>query len=350
MLSMKGIGKRVPLSHIKEKISRDIGPMPEPELRRLLDSLVNKKLLEIKANKYGVTELGMRTFAKEFPKIERPLRAVNEPWVIVYLAKRYYPHVAGTIVDFCKGRNVGFYCLFTEKRFFRRDFRGRKITIRSPRELLFYVDMHYIDVIPCVHRIGIDRPDWLVVDIDPGPRVSWQKTKKVAEIVYKIFDKLELNPAMKFSGSRGFQVWSMLKPFVMPAWYRPIRLRAEARRERSYFSLFADFVRVIQQEVDEQLPGLTTSEAARKAEREDLVLLDPASMKRAGLVRVPYGVHSKTGLVSLPVLLRELRTFKPADTTTEKALARYRARGNEFRLNPADPGKLLALLKSKIEG
>jgi DNA primase len=345
MFSMKGIGKRVDLKHVQEKISRDLRKFSEEDTKKILEYLIEKGFLEEVKNQYGVTKEGKEFFAGRMKKIEEELRKINEPWVIVYKAKQYYPIVADTVFEFCKDRYVGYYCLFTEQRFFRRDFRGKKIVLRSPKDLLFFINIHYIDVIPCVHRIGINRPDWLVVDIDPGPKVDFEKTKQVARITHKIFERLDLNPALKFSGSRGFQVWSLIKEFEIPEEYQPLVLKGESKRERNYFSLFADFVRLIQREVDEEIPDLTTSETMGKEEREDKILLDSASMKPMGLVRSPYAVHSKTGLVSLPISVKELEKFEPGDATTEKTIERYKKRGNEFILKESDPSKLLNLFE-----
>lgn len=343
MFSMKGVGKRVDLAHVKEKLSRDLKISSEEEAKRILNNLIQKGFLEEVKGLYGVTEEGKKYFANLLPKIEEDLEKVNKAWLIVYKAKNYYPFVADTILEFCKDRYVGFYCLFTEKRFFRRDFRGKKIVLNSTKDLLFFVNMHYIDVIPCVHRVGVNRPDWLVVDIDPGSKVGWEQTKEVTEITYKIFEELKLNPVMKFSGSKGFQIWSLIKEFEMPEEYEPLVLRGETRRERNYFSIFADFVRMIQREVDKELPKITTSETLGKSEREDKILLDPSSMKPMGLVRAPYGIHSKTGLVSMPLSLKELKSFEPSDARIEKVLEKFGKRGNEFLLKESDPKKILEL-------
>lgn len=347
MFSMKGVGKRVDFAHIKEKIARDLGKLSEKEMSDVLSNLISKGLLEEVSGEYGITEEGKLEFSRRFPKLEKDLERVNKPWLIVYKAKHYYPKVAETILEFCKDRFVGFYCLFTEKRFFRRDFRGKKIVLKSPKDLLFFVNMHYIDVIPCVHRIGIERPDWLVVDIDPGSQVDFDQTKQVAEITYKIFERLNLNPSIKFSGSRGFQIWSLIKDFSLPKDYQPLVLRGESKRERNYFSLFADFVRIIQKEVDKEIPRITTSEAFGKEEREDKILLDSASMKPMGLVRAPYGVHSKTGLTSLPLRIKEVKKFDFEDASIENTLKRYEKKGNEFILEPSSPEKVIELLVRK---
>ncbi|MEM5766055.1 MAG: hypothetical protein QW423_00175 [Candidatus Aenigmatarchaeota archaeon] len=343
MFSMKGVGKRVDFKHVKEKLSRDLKISSEEEIQKILNGLIQKGFLEEVKGLYGVTQEGKGHFAKLLPKIEDELKKVNQPWIIVYKAKEYYPNVAETVFEFCKDRYVGFYCLFTEQRFFRRDFRGKKIVLKSPKDLLFFVNIHCIDVIPCVHRIGVNRPDWLIVDIDPGPKVSWQQTKEIAEVVYKIFERFKLKPAMKFSGSRGFQIWSLIKKFEMPEKYQPLILRGENKREKNYFSLFADFVRLIQKEVDKEIPKVTTSETLPKEKRGDKILLDSSSMKPMGLVRTPYGLHSKTGLISLPLKMKELKKFEPGDANIEKVLEKFKKRGNEFLLEEADPSKILEL-------
>ncbi|MDI6825708.1 MAG: hypothetical protein QMD36_00740 [Candidatus Aenigmarchaeota archaeon] len=345
MFSMKGVGKRVDFAHVKEKITRDVSKLSDDEIRKILSSLTQKNHLEEVKGTFGITKGGKEFFAQRIKEIEEDLRKVNEPWVIVYKSKQYYPVVADTVLEFCKNRYTGFYCLFTEQRFFRRDFRGKKIVLNSVKDLLFFINIHYIDVIPCVHRIGMERPDWLVVDIDPGPKVDFEQTKQVAKITYKIFDELKLNPMTKFSGSRGFQVWSLIGGFEIPEKYQPLALRGESKRERNYFSLFADFVRIIQKEVDKEVPGLTTSETLGKKEREDKILLDSASMKPMGLVRSPYSVHSKTGLVSLPLSISELEKFEVKDATTEETIERYKKRGNEFVLKESNPSRLLNLFK-----
>lgn len=344
MFSMKGAGKRVDFNHIVEKVKRDLKIANRKKISEAVENLLKGRFLEKLGKLYGITELGSKTFSKKFKMLEGEIEKVNKPWLIVYKAKQYYPKVAETILEFCKDRYVGFYCLFTDKRFFRRDFRGKKIVLRNERDLKFFVDMHCIDIIPCVHRINSNRPDWLVIDIDAGPSVSFEQTKEVTEIVFKTFEKFKLNPCLKFSGSRGFQVWSLIRDFEIPERYEPLKLRGETKRGKNYFTLFSDFVRAIQKEVDEEVPNLTTADVSRKELRRDKVLLDPSSMKPMGLVRVPYGVHSKTGLISNPLGLRELRKFEPSLAESEIVAKRYEKKGNEFLLKPSNPEKLLEAL------
>jgi DNA primase len=343
MFSMKGLTKTVEFEHLRDKINRDVKKTPDAEIKKIIDGLVKERFLEGRDDHWTGTPEGREAFAEDFPKLEGGLRKINDPWVIVYRAKQYYPFVQDTVFDFCKDRMVGFYVLFTEKRFFRRDFKGKKIVLHSPKEIMFFADMHYIDIIPCVHRLKQYYPDWLVVDLDAGDKVTFEQTKQCAEATYKVFDELGLNPALKFSGSRGFQIWSWIKGFRLPEDYAPITLRSQTKRERNHFSLFADWVRLIQKEVDKEMPDMTTSDVSAKETRQEKILLDPSSMKPFGLVRSPYAVHSKTGLVSMPVPIKELDKFEHSMAATENVIERYKKKGNEFLLKPSDHKRLMDL-------
>ncbi len=144
-----------------------------------------------------------------------------------------------------------------------------------------------------------------------------------------------VEPVIKFSGSRGFQAWAQFKPHELPRDYQPKQLRTE-RRERNLFSFYADIVRFIESRVAEKFPDLTTAETAKKEERVDKVLLDASIIKPMGDVRAPYSMHHKTGLISMPLDLKELGRFKHEQADPELVAERYRKRGNEFILKPSE--------------
>ncbi len=350
MLSMKPKGKAVDFNHIKEKFERDLKIKNGEEVKHVVNDLIKKGFIKFENNLYSASDEGRIFFKSQIKEVEHQLEKINRTWLFVYKSKQYYPIVKETILEFCKDRYVGFYCVFTQKRFFRRDFKGRKVTINSWKDLEFFINIHCIDIIPSVHRINSNRPDWLVIDIDAGSKVPFKKTIEVTRLIYEIFQEFDLNPALKFSGSRGFQIWSLIKDFEIPKECKPFPLRQKTKRQKNYFTIFSDFVRIIQKEVDKKVPNLTTCDLTQKQKREDKILLDPSSMKKMGLVRAPYSIHSKTGLISLPIDISELPKFKLEKAKIEKAIKRYKENGNEFILKPSSPKKLLdCLVEYKFE-
>lgn len=350
MFCMKPEGKFVDFNHCFEKVSRDYGRIGKAKMQAMLKSLVERNLVRARKNKtvlYARTQKALSYFKQRLRKIDEG--ALNFTYLLVYKARDYYPNVADTILKFCKDRHVGFYVVFTGKRFFRRNFKGRPIQLSSLKDLMFYVDMHYIDIIPCVHRIGKDRPDWLVVDLDAGDLVSFAAVKKVADATYRVMAKLKLKPVIKFSGSKGFQLWAKPSIAELPRWYEPLSLPGGTQRERNFFTLYCDMIRAIQWLVDKKIPEATIGIPLRREQRRDKVLLDFASMKQAGLVRVPFGIHSKTGLVSVPIAAGEIKKFKKEHAEPGCVIKQYKRRKRLFALKEASPEKLFDALREYRE-
>lgn len=354
MFSMKPAYKFVSLEHCWEKLNRDFRKISKEEVQGLLDSFLAERFIQFKQGKKGklfaITDSGKKEFIKRLKRLDE--KKLNYTYLLVYKAKNYYPIVADTVLEFCKNRNVGFYVVFTGQRFFRRNFRGKLIELKNLNDLMFFINLHYLDVIPCVHRIGKSFPDWLVIDLDAGKKVKLEEIKKTVIACFKEMQSLKLKPVIKFSGSRGFQIWAKLKQFSLPEWYSPLPLPGGTEREKNFFSLYVDFIRLIQAKVDKKLPGLTVGTVTAKETREDKILFDYSSMKPQGLVRAPFGLHSKTGLVSLPLSLKEISSFKPELATVEKTAKEYAKRKKLFELQESNAEKLLKELKefSRKEG
>jgi len=336
-LAIKRRGKFIGVPHVQEKLSRDAGrKFGEQEARELLDGLVKKGLLEKRADEYAIKDAGREYFDKRWREIREQL---NQDYLKVYRAKQYYPHVADALFEFCRDRWVSVFRLFTDRAWLQRKLGPKYITIKSANDIEKWLDVHGIDFIPYIHRVGSDRPDWLVIDFDAGKQVPMKRTKEVVEAAHKVLAGYGMKPAIKFSGSRGFQVWAQFKPHELPKDYQPKQLRTE-RRERNMFSFYADIVRFVESRAAERLPGLTTAETAKKEERADKVLFDASIIKPMGDVRAPYSMHYKTGLISMPLELKDLKRFEPEQADPELVVRRYGKRGNEFVLEPTDGGRL----------
>ena len=328
-LAIKPKGKLVDLEHIREKVSRDAGrEFSGEEVGRLLGELVGEGLVEEREGGYALTDRGREYFERRWREVRREL---NQEYLKVYRAKRYYPVVAPTLLEFCRDRWVSVFRLFTGRAWLQRKLGNRYITIRSLPELQRWLDLHGIDFIPYIHPAGSDRPDWFVLDLDAGKEVAERDVRRVVSTTFRVMEEFGLEPRLKFSGSRGFQLWTSLRLRSLPEAYRPLELQG-GRRERNFFSFFSDLIRFLEARVSEKLPGLTTSEVAHKERRKGKVLFDPSVMKPMGDVRAPYSMHHRTGLVSVPLSERELEGFRPEQAEPERVAERYLERGNEFEL------------------
>jgi len=336
-LAIKRRGKFVELEHIREKLTRDAGKkFSEREVQELLDGLTKKGFVEIKAGEYSITDAGRSYFEKRWRQVREGL---NQDYLKVYRAKQYYPHVVDALLEFCRDRWVSVFRLFTERAWLQRKLGPEYITIKSAKDVEKWLDVHGIDFIPYIHRVGSDRPDWLVIDFDAGKQVPMEKTKHVVLTAHEVLVGYGVNPAIKFSGSRGFQIWAQFKPHDLPRDYQPRQLKT-GRRKRNLFNFYADIVRFIESRVAEKLPGLTTAETAKKEARVDKVLLDASIIKPMGDVRAPYSMHYKTGLISMPLEPKELGRFEPEHADPELVVERYKKRGNEFTLKPTSGDEL----------
>lgn len=333
MFCIKRKGKYVDLAHIQEKVSRDVGkPYSEKEALALVEELIGRGWVEEKDGLYAATEKGREAFERRWREVREEL---NQDYLKVYRAKRYYPTVMPTLLEFCKDRYVSVFRLFTGRYWLQRKIGSRYITIKSEKDVWNQLDVHGIDFIPYIHRINSDKPDWLVIDFDAGKKVEFEQTKRVVREAFKLLEGYGLVPRIKFSGSRGFQIWVVFEPHELPRSYVPKKLTTE-KRERNFFSFYSDMVRFVQAKISDKVPGLTTAETAKKEEREDKVLLDASIIKPMGDVRAPYSMHVKTGLISVPITPQELEAFKPEMADPESVCRRYEKAGNEFILEPAD--------------
>jgi DNA ligase D len=150
-----------------------------------------------------------------------------------------------------------------------------------------------------VRRDRLDRPDLLVVDIDP-PDDAFDAAVEVALLVLETMDDLELRPLVKTTGGKGIHV---VVPIVRSASAHELR-RAATR---------------LAEIVIERRPDLVTAEF-RKAKRGGRVMLDPSRNGPGATLVSPYSPRVRAeATVSFPVMPNDLRTIAPGDFTLATA-------------------------------
>lgn len=156
------------------------------------------------------------------------------------------------------------------------------------RTLLWIVNRSAIEVHPWLARIDEpDRPDWLVIDLDPAEETPFECVCEAAKLVKQRLDRLALRGLLKTTGQSGLHV---LVPIA---------------REWTFDAVRA-FARQLAVELEQERPEVisTTYETAR---RRGCVLLDYAQNARARTTVAPYSVRARRGApVSTPLRWEEL--------------------------------------------
>jgi bifunctional non-homologous end joining protein LigD len=146
-----------------------------------------------------------------------------------------------------------------------------------------------------VRRDRLDRPDLLVVDIDP-PDGAFEAAVEVAFLMLDVLDDLGLMALVKTTGGKGLHIVVPIVRHVSPEQLRRAATRLTAM-------------------VADRRPDLVTAEF-RKASRKGRVMLDPSRNGTGATIVAPYSPRARAeATVSFPVLPDELRSIAPADFT-----------------------------------
>jgi DNA ligase D-like protein (predicted polymerase) len=147
----------------------------------------------------------------------------------------------------------------------------------------------------------LDRPDWLVFDVDP-PQGRFGDAVAVARLVLDELDALGVSAGVKTTGGKGLHV---LVPIERRYPTPELRRAAAALTAR----------------VAAREPDLVTDEF-RKADRGGRVMLDPSRNAPGATVVGPYSPRARDGAtVSFPVTRAELASVRPEDFTIASATA-----------------------------
>jgi bifunctional non-homologous end joining protein LigD len=180
----------------------------------------------------------------------------------------------------------------------RRDVR---YLICDHRETLEWLgNQAVVEFHPAPVRVDrLDRPDWLVFDIDP-PEGRFEEAVVVARLVLGVLNDNGLGAGVKTTGGKGLHV------FV------PI----ERRYGTSELRGAAGAVTAI---VAGREPDLVTVEF-RKADRGGRVMLDPSRNAPGATVVAPYSPRARdAATVSFPVPAADLDHVRPEDFTIGSA-------------------------------
>jgi bifunctional non-homologous end joining protein LigD len=150
-----------------------------------------------------------------------------------------------------------------------------------------------------VRRDRLDRPDLLVVDLDP-PEDGFEAAVEVAFLVLEVLDDLGMPTGIKTTGGKGLHLVS------------PIERRGDQEQLRAAATRLTEIVA-------DRRPDLVT-DSFRKAGRKGRVLLDPSRNGLGATIVAPYSPRLRgDATVSFPVAAEELSSVRPSDFTVRTA-------------------------------
>jgi len=148
-----------------------------------------------------------------------------------------------------------------------------------------------------VRRDRLDRPDLLVMDIDP-PEDAFEMAVEVAFLVLEVLDDLGLPSGIKTTGGKGLHI------------VVPIERRVDQSALRGAVARLTAIV-------VERRPDLVT-DAFRKVRREGRVMLDPSRNGTGATIVALYSPRAREdATVSFPVAPEELKSVSPGDFTIQ---------------------------------
>ncbi|HEY8796218.1 MAG TPA: DNA ligase D [Gemmatimonadaceae bacterium] len=172
--------------------------------------------------------------------------------------------------------------------------------------LLYTVQIGCISVDPWHSRIGsLDAMDYTILDLDPGPRATFDRVVGVARWVKEELDARGLRAALKTSGSRGLHIVIPLPP-------------------RTPYEAGLLLAQLIATRVAEGHPRDATVQRSVKARPPAAVYVDYLQNVKGKSVASAYCVRARAGAtVSTPLQWKELNeSLNPRELTIETVPAR----------------------------
>ncbi|MGH7889605.1 MAG: non-homologous end-joining DNA ligase, partial [Thermodesulfobacteriota bacterium] len=160
---------------------------------------------------------------------------------------------------------------------------------------------------------ALDYPDYLVVDIDPSEKNTFEQVLEAANMIKEVLDQAGAQSYCKTSGATGLHVYV---PMGKKYTYEQVK----------------DFAHLICSLVQARLPQFTTLERSLKKRGRKHIYLDYLQNRRGQTITATYSLRPRPGApVSMPLRWKEVRSgLKPSDFNIHNALKRIKKTGDIF--------------------
>src|SRR5688572_30206565 len=185
---------------------------------------------------------------------------------------------------------------------------GEYMVVDTVEGLISLVQMNVLEIHTWNSTVDhLEQPDRIVLDLDPGQRVTWPQVIAGARKMRALLIQLRLNAWIKTTGGRGLHIVLPIVP-------------------ENNWSDCLDFARAMATVMVEQEPDKYTVDF-RKAGREDKILIDYLRNNRTNTSICAFAVRARAGApVSMPIEWTDLKPSLKPDRFTLSTVRTYLAR------------------------
>lgn len=186
------------------------------------------------------------------------------------------------------------------------------ILITEPAALAWLANQGCIEIHPWLSSLeSLEKPDFLVIDLDPSDFNSFEQVVEVAQLVKALFDELKLKSYPKTSGSSGLHIYVPVKSIYS---YTQIR----------------EFGRAVASVVTSMRPDICTIERTVN-KRGPKIYVDYMQNVKGKTLCSAYSVRPKIGApVSAPLKWEEVPLISPTDFNIKNMPERIKQTGDLF--------------------
>jgi bifunctional non-homologous end joining protein LigD len=250
----------------------------------------------------------------------------------------YYQSVASYILPYLKNRPQSLLRNpngINDKGFFHKDagegapswIKTFPVHSESSNKIIDYIicndkaTLAYLNNLGCIelnpwHSVmqKPDYPDYLIIDIDPSDKNTFDQVIEACLMFKEILDKAGAPSFCKTSGASGMHI------------YIPIG------RKYTYEQV-KDFAHLLCLMVSEELPSFTTLERNLAKRGKKMIYLDHLQNRKSQTISSVYSLRPRKGAtVSMPLLWKEVKHgITPHDFTIFNALKRIQKTGDIFK-------------------
>ncbi|TDE16844.1 non-homologous end-joining DNA ligase [Dyadobacter psychrotolerans] len=181
--------------------------------------------------------------------------------------------------------------------------------------LLYIANLGCIEMNPWNSTIdNLEHPDYIVMDIDPSDKNTFEDVVDVALVIKDILDETGMTGYCKTSGSSGLHI------------YIPFHKKYNYDESR-------DFAEIIATIVTDRLPKITTLERSLSKRKKNQIYVDYLQNRIGQTLASAYSVRPKAGAtVSAPLEWSEVKHgLSPKDFTIKNMLKRVEEKGDLFK-------------------